>query len=709
VNLKRAERQHTVSSESAVKEPQKVAAEPKRGPEGGVSDKQIDLLTINTIRTLAMDAVQKANSGHPGTPMALAPVAYVLWERFLRHNPKNPNWANRDRFVLSNGHASMLLYSLLHLYGYGLTLDDLKNFRQWDSKTPGHPEYRLTAGVETTTGPLGQGVANSVGMAIAERWLASYFNREGQQVIDYRIYAICGDGDLMEGVSAEAASIAGHLGLSNLIWIYDNNHITIEGNTSLAFTEDVGTRFMGYHWNVSRVSDANDVEAIDRAIRTAQKETERPSLIILDSHIAWGAPNKQDTAGAHGEPLGEDEIKLAKKAYGWPEDAKFLVPQEVYDHMAKASERGKQWEDEWGKKLSSFRTSNAALAKEWDTLHAGKLPEGWDTDIPTFPADAKGVAGREAGNKVMNAIAKHVPWFIGGAADLAPSTKTLINGAGDFERGKYNGRNFHFGIREHAMGSILNGMALSGLRPYGSTFLIFSDYMKPPIRLSALMELPVVFIYTHDSIGLGEDGPTHQPIEQMLSLRSVPRLIDFRPADANEVAVAWKTIMQLKHIPAAIALSRQALPTFDRTKYASADGTAKGGYVLADSDGEPEVILMGTGSEVQLCVNAHEELRKGGVRSRVVSIPSWKLFQQQPEDYRNSVLPPTVRARVAVEAGTDLGWREYVGMDGEIVARSDFGASAPIKDLLKHFGFTVENVVAKAKASLNKVRSNGKK
>jgi transketolase len=697
-----------VSSETAVKEEQKIAAEPKRGPEGGVSDKKIDLLTINTIRTLSMDAVQKANSGHPGTPMALAPVAYVLWERFLRHNPKNPNWANRDRFVLSNGHASMLLYSLLHLYGYGLTLDDLKSFRQWDSKTPGHPEYRLTAGVETTTGPLGQGVSNSVGMAIAERWLASHFNRDGQQLVDYRIYAICGDGDLMEGVSQEAASIAGHLGLSNLIWIYDNNQITIEGNTSLAFTEDVGTRFLGYHWNVLRVSDANDLEAIDRAIRTAQKETERPSLIILDSHIAWGAPNKQDTAGAHGEPLGEDEIKLAKKAYGWPEDAKFLVPQEVYDHMAKAVDRGKQWEQDWEKKLSSFRSGNADLAKEWDTLHAGKLPDGWDKDIPTFPADAKGVAGREAGNKVMNAIAKNVPWFLGGAADLAPSTKTLIKDGKDFERGHYDGRNFHFGIREHAMGAILNGMALSGLRPYGSTFLIFSDYMKPPIRLSALMELGVVFIYTHDSIGLGEDGPTHQPIEQMLSLRSVPRLIDFRPADANEVAVAWKTILRLKHIPAAIALSRQPLPTFDRTKYASADGTAKGGYVLAGGDGEPEVILMGTGSEVQLCVDAHEELLKGGIRSRVVSLPSWKLFQQQSEEYRNSVLPPGVRARVAVEAGTDLGWREYVGMDGAIIARSDFGASAPIKDLLKHFGFTIENVVKQAKASLDKVRS-GKK
>jgi transketolase len=699
-----------VSSEPAVKEEQKVAAEPKRGPEGGVSsDDKIDLLAINTIRTLSMDAVQKANSGHPGTPMALAPVAYVLWERFLRHNPKDPQWPNRDRFVLSNGHASMLLYSLLHLYGYGLSLDDLKNFRQWGSKTPGHPEYRLTPGVETTTGPLGQGVSNSVGMAIAERWLESHFNRDGQKLVDYRIYAVCGDGDMMEGVSQEAASIAGHLGLSNLIWIYDNNQITIEGNTALAFSEDVGTRFLGYHWNVLRVSDANDLEQLDRAIRTAQKETQRPSLIIVDSHIAWGAPNKQDTAGAHGEPLGEDEIKLAKKAYGWPEDAKFLVPQEVYDHLSKAADRGNQWESEWNQKLSSYRSSNAALAKEWDAIHAGELPDGWDSDIPTFPADAKGVASRESSGKVLNAIAKHVPWLIGGAADLAPSTKTLVKDGGDFERGHYDGRNFHFGIREHAMGAILNGMALSGLRPYGATFLIFSDYMKPPIRLSALMELPVIFLYTHDSIGLGEDGPTHQPIEQMLSLRSVPRLIDFRPADANEVAVAWKVIMQLHDVPAAMALSRQNLPTFDRTKYASAEGVAKGGYILADSDGDPELILMGTGSEIQLCINAYEELKKQGVRARVVSIPSWKLFQQQTEEYRDSVLPPAIRARVAVEAGTDLGWREYVGMDGAIIARSDFGASAPIKDLLKHFGFTVENVVAQSKAVLDRVRSGGKK
>ena len=703
-----AERQHTVSSEPAVKEEQKVAAEPKRGPEGGVSEKQIDLLAINTIRTLSMDAVQKANSGHPGTPMALAPAAYTLWSRFLRFNPKNPHWANRDRFILSNGHASMLLYSLLHLFGYDLSLDELKNFRQWDSKTPGHPEYRLTAGVETTTGPLGQGVANSVGMAIAERWLESHFNKGDQKLVDYRIYAFCGDGDLMEGVSQEAASIAGHLGLSNLIWIYDNNQITIEGNTALAFSEDVGTRFLGYHWNVLRVSDANDVELIDRAIRTAQKETERPTLIILDSHIAWGAPNKQDTAAAHGEPLGEDEIKLAKKAYGWPEDAKFLVPQEVYDHLLQYADRGKKLETDWNEKLKSYSSGSADLAKEWETLQAGKLPSGWDKDIPTFPADAKGIATRESNGKVLNAIAKNLPWLVGGAADLAPSTKTLISGAKGFERGSYDGRNFHFGIREHAMGSILNGMALSGLRPYGATFLIFTDYMKPPVRLSALMELPVIFLYTHDSIGLGEDGPTHQPIEQMLALRSVPRLVDFRPADANEVAEAWRTLLQLHNTPVAMALSRQALPTIDRTKYASASGVAKGGYVLASSD-NPELILMGTGSEVQLCIGAYEQLTKEGIRARVVSLPSWKLFQQQSEEYRNSVLPPSVRARVSVEAGTDLGWREYVGMDGEIIARSDFGASAPIKDLFKHFGFTVENVVAQSKKTLDRVRQGGKK
>lgn len=679
------------------------SASAKRGPTA--SDKpseQVEHLCINTIRTLSMDAVQKANSGHPGTPMALAPVAYVLWDRYLRHNPKNPNWANRDRFILSNGHASMLLYSLLHLTGYGLTLDDLKNFRQWSSKTAGHPEYGLTPGVETTTGPLGQGVANSVGMAIAERWLAAHFNREGQKLVDYRVYAICGDGDLMEGVSQEAASMAGHLGLSNLIWIYDNNRITIEGNTELAFSEDVATRFMGYGWNVQRVGDANDLEFMSTAIKRAQKETERPSLIILDSHIAWGAPNKVDTAGAHGEPLGEEEIKLTKKAYGWPADQQFLVPDEAKAHMGKAVDRGTKWEAEWNACFADYKKTFPELAKEWELLEAGKLPEGWDSEIPTFPADAKGVATREASGKVLNAIAKNVPWLMGGSADLGPSTKTAIKDAGSFERGKYAGRNFHFGIREHAMGSVLNGMALSKLRVYGSTFLIFSDYMRPPIRLSALMDLPVAQVFTHDSIGLGEDGPTHQPIEQLISLRAIPRLIVIRPADANETAEAWKVIMKSQKHPVALALSRQAIPTIDRTKFASAAGLQKGAYVLVDSQGEPEVILIGTGSEVQLCLNAHEKLTSEGIRSRVVSMPSWELFEEQSAEYKESVLPSKIRARVAVEAGTKLGWQVYVGNDGRIIGHSDFGASAPIKDLMKHFGFTVDDVVRNAKELLKK-------
>jgi transketolase len=661
-------------------------------------DEQLEILSINTIRTLAMDAVQKANSGHPGTPMALAPVAYVLWNRYLRHNPANPKWPNRDRFVLSNGHASMLLYSLLYLTGYGLTLDELKNFRQWGSRTPGHPEYGLTPGVETTTGPLGQGVANSVGMAIAERWLATHFNRDAQKLIDYRVYAICGDGDLMEGVSQEAASIAGHLGLSNLIWIYDNNRITIEGHTALAFSDDVATRFLGYHWNVLRVGDANDLELLDVAIRTAQKEQQRPSLIIVDSHIAWGAPNKADTSAAHGEPLGEEEIRLTKKAYGWPPEEHFLVPPEVLDHMHKARDRGEGWEREWNDALAQFRKSNPDLAAEWDRMQAGELPPGWDADIPTFPADAKGKATRDTGATVENAIAKHVPWLIGGSADLAPSTKTLINGAADFESGKYAGRNFHFGIREHAMGAILNGMALSKLRVFGSTFLIFSDYMRPPIRLSALMDLPVIYVYTHDSIGLGEDGPTHQPIEQLMSLRAIPRLVVIRPADANETAEAWRVAMTAHEWPVALVLTRQAVPTFDRKKFASAEGLRRGAYVLADSSGEPQVILMGTGSEVQLCVQAHEQLASEGIRSRVVSMPSWELFKQQKQEYQDSVLPPNIQARVAVEAGTGLGWSEYVGFKGRVVAHYDFGASAPIKDLLSHFGFTAERVASEARS-----------
>jgi transketolase len=666
---------------------------------------QLDELCINTIRTLSMDAVQKANSGHPGTPMALAPLAYVLWDRHLRHNPRNTSWPNRDRFILSNGHASMLLYSMLHLTGYRLTLDDLKNFRQWDSKTPGHPEYGLVPGAETTTGPLGQGCANSVGMAIAERWLEAHFNVNSpgggdDKLIDYKIYTFCGDGDMMEGISSEAASVAGHLGLSNLIWFYDNNRITIEGSTDLAFSEDVGARFAAYHWNVLHVNDANDLAEIESAIKAAQSEKERPTMVIVNSHIAWGAPNKHDTAGAHGEPLGEDEIKATKKFYGWPEDAHFLVPPEAANHMGEAVRRGAQFEADWQRLFSRYKDANPELAKQFEAMEKRELPEGWETKIPVFPPDAKGIASRESSGKVENAIAATVPWLLGGSADLAPSTKTLISGEKDFEKGSYGGRNFHFGIREHGMGGILNGMSLSKLRPYGAGFLIFTDYMRGAMRLSAVMDQPVIYIFTHDSIGLGEDGPTHQPIEQMMSLRAMPRMIDMRPADANEVAEAWKFAMRERDRPIFFALSRQALPTFDRTKYAAATGLHKGAYVMGDCDGTPEVILVGTGSEVQLCVAAYEQLKGEGVKARVVSMPSWKVYAQQSKEYQDSVFPPKVRARVAVEAGTTLGWREIVGLDGRIVARADFGASAPIKDLMKHFGFTVEHVVQEARESM---------
>ena len=664
----------------------------------------LDQLCINTIRTLAMDGVQQANSGHPGTPMALAPAAYVLWDRFLRHNPHNPQWPNRDRFVLSAGHASMLVYSMLHLSGYDLPLEELKRFRQWGSKTPGHPEYGLTPGVETTTGPLGQGVANSVGMAIAERWLAAHFNRPDHEIVNHRVYAVAGDGCMMEGVSQEAASLAGHLKLSNLVWIYDNNHITIEGNTALAFSDDVAARFTSYQWNVLRVGDANDTDLLDRALRTAMKETERPSLIIVDSHIAWGAPNKQDTSAAHGEPLGDEEIRLTKQRYGWPPEAKFLVPEETRAYTDRSIERGRKAEEEWNGRFAAYKTAHPELAAEWERMQSGGLPDGWDRDIPTFPADEKGVAGRDASQKVLNAIAPRVPWLIGGAADLAPSTKTRMNEGGDFQAGSYQGRNFHFGIREHAMGAILNGMTLSKVRTYGSGFLIFSDYMRAPIRLSSLMEIPVMYIFTHDSIGVGEDGPTHQPIEQLISLRAIPQLFVIRPADGNEVAEAWRVMMTSSHHPVALILSRQPLPTVDRSKYAAASGLRQGGYVLADSDGPPDVIFMGTGSEVQLCVAAHEQLTAEGIKSRVVSMPCWELFERQPEDYRESVLPGSVRARVAVEAGTSLGWRRYTGIDGRIIARRDFGASAPLKELLKQFGFTVENVVAAARESMAATR-----
>jgi len=664
---------------------------------------RLDQLCIDTMRTLAMDAVQKANSGHPGTPMALAPVAYVLYDRFMRYIPQNPDWANRDRFVLSAGHASMLLYSILHITGYDITLDDIMNFRQLHGKCAGHPEYGLAPGVETTTGPLGQGVANSVGMAIAEKWLASYFNRPGHELINYKIFAIAGDGCMMEGVSSEAASLAGHLGLNNLIWIYDNNHITIEGNTALAFSEDVAARFMAYHWNVQRVGDANDLGLLERAVRTALEETEQPSLIIVDSHIAYGSPTKQDTHSAHGEPLGEEEIRATKIVYGWDPDKKFFVPDEVKKYRERSLAKGRKLEEEWNKKFSAYAATYPDLAKQFQLIQNREMPEGWDCCIPTFQADAKGLAGREANNKILNTIAAQIPWLMGGAADLAPSTKTLVKDGGNFQKGNYSGRNFHFGIRENAMGSIANGMALSKLRPYVATFLIFSDYQRPAFRLAGLMEQPAIYIFTHDSIGVGEDGPTHQPIEHLASLRAIPRLEVIRPADANELAALWKHIMQLKDRPVALILTRQALPTFDRTKYASAEGALKGAYVIADCKGTPEVILIGTGSEVQLCLGAHEQLIKEGIKSRVVSMPCWSLYERQDPVYWEEVLPSSVRARVAVEAGSTFGWRRYVGRHGEgnVLGMRTYGASAPIKDLLKEFGLTIDGVVQMAKETLS--------
>ena len=662
--------------------------------------KPLDQLCINTIRTLSMDAVQKANSGHPGAPMGLAPVAYWIWEKFLRHDPDNPHWPNRDRYVQSGGHASMLLYSLLHLTGYDLPMEEIQRFRQLGSRTPGHPEYGLTAGVETTTGPLGQGFTNSVGMAIAERWLAQYFNRDGHEIVNYRTYAMGGDGDMMEGVCSEAASLAGHLGLNKLLWIYDNNHITIEGKTSLAFGEDVALRFKAYGWFVQHVTDANDLRQLNRAVKRALKQTDKPSFIVVDSHIAFGAPTKQDTHGAHGSPLGEDEIRKTKERYGWPADAKFLVPDEVAKHMRKQWRRGRKLEKEWQERFDAYAKVNPALADEWRLMQAGELPAGWDKDIPVFPADAKGLATRASSNKVLNAVARNVPWLIGGAADLAPSTETLIAGAADFEKGSYGGRNFHFGIREHAMAGTINGMALSKLRPYGASFLTFTDYARGAIRLSCVMEVPVIHIYTHDSIGVGEDGPTHQPVEHLMALRAIPHIIVIRPADANEVAEAWRVVMEEKKHPILLALTRQAVPTLDRTKYAPASGLRQGAYILSDGDGQPNIILIGTGSELQWCVEAGEKLKAEGMKVRVVSMPSFELFERQPKEYRDKVFPPNVRKRLAVEAGVSLGWQKYIGLDGATVAQDQFGASAPVKDVMKHFGFTAENVYNKAKALL---------
>jgi transketolase len=679
----------------------------------------IDTLSVNTIRTLSMDAVQQANSGHPGTPMAMAPVAYALWQRHLRFDPADPIWPNRDRFVLSMGHASMLLYSMLHLAGVkavnpkyetlgdlAVPLEDIKRFRQLDSKCAGHPEYRWTSGVETTTGPLGQGVATSVGMAMAGKWAAAQFNRPGFEMFDFDVYALGGDGCLMEGVSGEAASLAGHLKLDNLVWIYDNNRITIEGDTKLAFSEDVATRFISYGWNVTRVGDANDLAMLDRAFDTAKKNGGRPTLIIVDSHIGYGSPAKQDSHSAHGEPLGVEECKATKRFYGWPENETFLVPDEVRQNFASGiGARGARLRGEWMQKFEAYK---AKYPKEADMLYRmqhRQLPDGWDKDIPTFPADEKGLAGRESSSKVLNAVAKNVPWLIGGSADLTPSTKTRISaeGAGDFLADNYGGRNLHFGIREHAMGSIMNGLSLSKVRPYGSGFLIFSDYGRAPIRLAAIMEIPVIYVFTHDSIGVGEDGPTHQPIEQILSLRAIPGLIVLRPADANEVAESWRVIMQLKHEPVCLILSRQNCPTLDRSKYASAAGTAKGAYVLADAPGgKPEVLLMATGSEVSLAVAAHEQLVKEGVKSRVVSMPSWELFEHQPQEYKDSVLPPSVTARVSVEQASTLGWERYVGLTGKKIGMRTFGASAPLKELQKKFGFHPENVVAAAREQLGR-------
>jgi transketolase len=667
-----------------------------------------------------MDAVQQANSGHPGTPMALAPVVYCLWQRFLRFDPDNPIWPNRDRFVLSVGHASMLLYAMLHLTGCktvnpkyevlghaSVSLDDIKRFRQLDSKCPGHPEYRWTSGVETTTGPLGQGVATSVGMAIAERWLESYFNRPNFNMFNYDVYALCGDGCLMEGISGEAASLAGHLKLDHLCWIYDNNKITIEGHTELAYSDDVATRFIGYGWNVTRVGDANDLDRLERALTTFKQTTDRPTLIIVDSHIAYGAPHKQDTSAAHGEPLGEEEIRLAKRNYGWPEDAKFVVPDGVQEHFrAGFGQRGQALREAWMTMFDAYKCQYPTLAEHGDRMLRRQLPDGWDQDLPIFPADPKGMASRDASGQALNAVARQVPWLMGGSADLGPSCKTRLtfDGADDFSADHPGGRNLHFGIREHAMGAILNGLSLSKVRPFGSGFLIFSDYARPAIRLSALMEIPVIHIFTHDSIGVGEDGPTHQPIEQLASLRAIPGLITLRPADANEVAEAWRLIAQFRHEPVALVLSRQPLPTLDRTTYASAEGVQRGAYVLADADnGQPEVLLLATGSEVALCVEAYEQLKTEGIKARVVSMPSWEIFEyycsKHPE-YRDTVLPEAVTARVSVEQASTLGWAQYVGRTGCSIGMQTFGASAPLKELQQKFGFTSEHIVAAAKDQL---------
>jgi transketolase len=679
------------------------------------SNPSIEQLAINTIRTLSMDGVQAANSGHPGTPMALAPVAYTVWNDVLRYDPANPHWPNRDRFVLSCGHASMLIYSVLHLAqvqqldadGHktgelAVPLDHIKKFRQLHYRCPGHPESHETTGVETTTGPLGQGCGNSVGMAIASKWLGARYNRPGFELFDYNTYVVCSDGDLMEGIANEAASIAGHLKLSNLCWIYDDNRITIEGHTDLAFSEDVATRFTGLGWNVLRVEDANDLAALRNAYQGFAACKDKPTLIIVRSVIGYGSPNKADSHDAHGAPLGPDEIKLTKKAYGWPEDAQFLVPDGVLEHFASGvGQRGAQLSSAWHDKFEQYQQQFPEQAAEIKLMLHNELPAGWDRDIPVFPADAKGIATRASGGKVLNAIAKNVPWLIGGSADLAPSTNTIITseGAGHFQPGTEAGRNFHWGIREHGMAAALNGMALCGVRPYGATFFVFFDYCKPSLRLASIMQINPIMVFTHDSIGVGEDGPTHQPIEHLAAMRAIPNMLVLRPGDANEVAEAWRTIMLQKHRPSCIILTRQNLPTLDRTKYAPASGVTQGAYVLADcASGSPDVILMGTGSELSICVDAYEKLTADGIAARVVSMPSWELFAEQDVEYQESVLPPNVTARIAVEAAAKFGWERYLGLRGKFVGMESFGASAPAGTLFKHFGITVDDVVDEAKA-----------
>src|SRR5882762_8843789 len=682
-----------------------------------VTGRQLDTLCINTIRTLAIDAVQQANSGHPGAPMGLAPVAYSLWREVLRYDPENPIWPNRDRFVLSARHASMLLYATLHLAGVravnsagevtkdlSVSLDQIKRFRQLDSRTPGHPESHITTGVETTTGPLGQGAGNSVGMAIAERWLAATYNRPGFEVFNYNVYSICGDGDLMEGVASEAASLAGHLKLSHLCWIYNNNKVTLDGPASWSFSEDVMTRFVGYGWNVTRVSDANDLDMLARAYKTFLETQDKPTLIVVDSHIGYGSPHKHDSSEAHGEPLGEEEVRLTKRNYGWPEDAKFLVPEGVKEHFGEGiGKRGRDLHAQWEKMYAEYAKKHPQLDEQLKLMQRRELPSGWDKNLPVFPADAKGIATRESGGKALNALAQNIPWLVGGSADLGNSNKTTLkfDGAGNFGPNSWGGRNIHFGVREHAMGSAMNGMSVSKLRPFGGTFFNFSDYVRPAIRLAALMETPVIYVFTHDSIGLGEDGPTHQPIEQLPALRAVPNTIVLRPGDANELVEAWKIAMQTSHGPVLLVLSRQAIPTLDRTKYASATGVAKGAYVLADAPGpKPEVILMASGSEVYLCVDAYEKLKAEGVNARVVSMPSWEIFEKQDAAYKQSVLPSNVTARVSVELAATLGWERYVGSKGQMIGMQRFGASAPWKDLQKKFGFTTDTVLAAARKAI---------